>query len=142
LQTTDADRHRDVGSWTLGPTEGENTVDATSAGLNTITFVAFAKADRSQRERDHPLDNALLRAIQNTIRPRTIAARALGELHNGTFDAWAAYDDKASARAWAERCGGRPRNAPQTTRWRDQLRCARRARRYCSPRSHPISTAS
>ena len=95
VQTTDATGIVTLGSWTLGPTPGENTVDASAAGLNTITFVATAQVEDPNENVVIRWDNALLRAIQNSSPAPTVAARAIGEVHTAIFDAWAAYDSKA-----------------------------------------------
>ncbi len=44
-----------------------------------------------------------------------MVARALAMVHTAIFDAWAAYDADAVARASAARCAGRPRSARTTT---------------------------
>ena len=95
VQTTDATGIVTLGGWTLGPTPGHNTVDASAPGLNTITFSATAQIEDPAENIVIRWDNALLRAIQNSNLAPTIAARAIGEVHTAIFDAWAAYDPKS-----------------------------------------------
>ncbi len=91
-QTTDKTGIATLGSWTLGPTAGPNTITATSPGLNSVTFTATASSPLPPDNVVIQWNNALLTTFQDQNTPPTISARALGVLHTSIFDAWAAYD--------------------------------------------------
>ena len=94
-QVTDATGVATLGSWTLGPVAGTNTITATSAGLNSVTFTATGAPASTDDNLVIQWNNSLLQVIKTTNVPPPIGARALAMLHTGIFDAWAAYDAKA-----------------------------------------------
>ena len=95
VQITDNTGIAQLGSWTLGASPGANTITASAVGLSPLTFRAAAVVEPGDENAVLRWNSALLRAIQSTGTPPTVAARAIAMLHTGMFDAWAAYDAKA-----------------------------------------------
>lgn len=95
IQITDGSGIAQLGSWTLGASPGANTLTATAAGLNTLTFTATAVVEPGDENAVLRWNSATLRAIQSSGAPPTVAARAIAMVHTAMFDAWAAYDPKA-----------------------------------------------
>ncbi len=89
-----------LGNWTLGP--GLNSITCTSDGLNSVVFTANGIAAEGNLNAVLQWDNTLLHAVAVAKVGPTISARAMGVVHSGIFDAWAAYD----ATAVGTRLGG------------------------------------
>ncbi|HLX60008.1 MAG TPA: phosphoesterase [Planctomycetota bacterium] len=94
-ENTDSTGIATLGGWALGPTEGVNTVTATSPGLNSVTFTATATTALPVGNVVIQWNDQALLVFQNTNIAPTLSARALGELHTSIYDAWAAYDPVA-----------------------------------------------
>lgn len=95
VEVTDKTGIATLGSWTLGPAAGTNTLTATSPGLNSLLFTATATTPLPPDNIVILWNNALLTSFVELNTAPTISARALGVLHTSIFDAWAPYDAKA-----------------------------------------------
>ncbi|HYG75958.1 MAG TPA: hypothetical protein VEK08_13220 [Planctomycetota bacterium] len=94
-QVTDANGIVTLGSWTLGPVPGTNTISASTSGLTAITFTATGVAAATDANAVIKWNNALLQAVKNTKVSPPVSSRALAIVHTAMFDAWAAYDPVA-----------------------------------------------